>query len=106
MAASAKDMEENPDVSMKIQTYVKMMKESEGTDKNQSEESPSTSKKSGQPTILHRSEKQKKADATAIENMNKVSKSYQRLGGWGSETRYFFVLGRTFRAGHLFRIFT
>lgn len=79
LAASQKDMEDNPDISMKIQTYVNMMKESEDPEP---EEGPSTSKKSLEPTILHRSEKQQKADDAALADMNKIAKGYHRLGGW------------------------
>lgn len=74
-------MEANPDVSMKIQTYYNMLKEDAEKDGKNTEE-PSTSK-SSQPTILHRSDKQKKADETVISNFfNKPVKTYNRLGGW------------------------
>lgn len=73
---------------MKIQSYFDMLKEKSGGDAGTSEPGTSSSeKKPTQPTILHRSDKQKKTDETHIANMNKTTASYQRLGGWGAPTR-------------------
>jgi len=65
---------------MKIQTYIDKLKEDGESSGTASSEK--TEKKSNQPTILHRSDKQKKVDESLIKTIEKADKDYDRMGGW------------------------
>lgn len=73
-----KDMEENPDMSMKLQAYYDKTRTDEAADAKPS----SSSVASTQPKISHRSEKEKKADEVKLTELKKPSQPYSRSGGW------------------------
>lgn len=74
-----KDMEDNPDMTMKLQAYYDKVNP---TTDDPSKASASSS--SNEPKISHRSEKEKKADEAKLAQMHKPALPYNRLGGWQS----------------------
>ncbi|CAL8111721.1 unnamed protein product [Orchesella dallaii] len=80
-AAMKKDMEDNPDMSMKLKAYYeKAGLDPSGGDPDASKPGASTS--NVQPKISHRSEKEKKADDAKLAQMHKPAQPYNRSGGW------------------------
>lgn len=76
-----KDMEDNPDISMKLQAYYdKVGKDPSSTSSDDAAKTAASS--SNQPKISHRSEKEKKADEAKIAQMNKPVLPYSKSGGW------------------------
>lgn len=79
MASMKKDMEDNPDMTMKLQQYYEKVKTDDPSAKTPDDPQSSSS---SQPKIAHRSEKELKADEARLAKLNKPELPYNRLGGW------------------------
>lgn len=79
-ASMKKDMEDNPDISMKLQAYYDKVNQDPSSTSADAAKTSATS--SNQPKISHRSEKEKKADEAKIAQMNKPVLPYNKSGGW------------------------
>lgn len=84
MASMQKDMEENPDMSMKLQAYYDKIQSEPGRADADSANSASASSSSNQPKISHRSEKEKKAEEARLAKLQKPVQPYSRSGGWNT----------------------